>query len=81
MSDPVRGELILYESPEGKVRVEVHHEAETFWLSQRRMAEVFDVDVRTVNEHLGNIYSSAELSEQATIQNSRTIRREGDRSA
>ena len=79
MSDPTRSELILYESPEGKVRVEIHHEDETFWLSQRRMAELFDVDVRTVNEHLGNIFSTGELSEQATIRKFRIVRQEGDR--
>lgn len=56
MSEGVRSELILYESPEGKVRVEVHHEDETFWLSQRQMAELFGVDVRTVNHHLKQVY-------------------------
>ena len=80
MSDPARGELILYESPEGKVRVEVHHEDETFWLSQRQMAELFGVDVRTVNHHLKQIYESGELTEGATIRNFRIVRTEGNRS-
>ncbi|MCB1032416.1 MAG: virulence RhuM family protein [Acidobacteria bacterium] len=80
MSEPTRGELILYETAEGKVRVEVRHEDETFWLSQRKMAELFGVDVRTVNEHLGNIYASGELAEAATVRNFRMVQREGDRS-
>jgi len=80
MSEPTRGELILYESPEGKVRVEVHHEDETFWLSQRQMADLFGVDIRTISEHLRNIYASAELNEKATIRNFRRVRAEGNRS-
>lgn len=77
---PPRGELILYESPGGKVRVEVHHEGETFWLSQRQMADLFGVDVRTINEHLRNIYQSGELLKERTIRNFRIVRTEGNRS-
>lgn len=80
MTEHTRGELIFYESPEGKVRVEVHHEDETFWLSQRQMADLFGVDVRTINEHLRNIYESGELSQDATIRNFRMVRTEGNRS-
>ncbi|GAB5544297.1 MAG: virulence RhuM family protein [Sandaracinaceae bacterium] len=80
MNGETRGELIFYESAEGKVRVEVHHEDETFWLSQRQMADLFGVDVRTVNEHLRNIYESGELDQEATIRNFRMIRTEGNRS-
>lgn len=58
MTEHTRGELIFYESPEGKVRVEVHHEDETFWLSQRQMADLFGVDVRTINHHLKQIFES-----------------------
>ena len=80
MSELTRGELILYESPEGKVRVEVHHEDETFWLSQRQMAELFGVEVPTVNHHLKEIYGSGELDEEATIRRIRIVRSEGNRS-
>lgn len=80
MSEHTHGELILYESPEGKVRVEVYHEGETFWLSQRQMADLFGVDVRTINEHLRNILESGELLEEATIRNFRIVRTEGNRS-
>jgi hypothetical protein len=78
--EPHSGQLILYETAEGKVRVEVHHEDETFWLSQRQMADLFGVDVRTINEHLGNVYASRELLEEATIRNFRIVRTEGNRS-
>ncbi len=80
MTEPTRGELIFYESPEGKVRVEVHHEDETFWLSQRQMADLFGVDVRTINHHLKQIFETGELREEATIRNYRIVRTEGNRS-
>lgn len=73
------GELILYRTANDAVRVEVLYESETFWLDQRRMAELFGVDVRTVSEHLRNIYETGELSEQATLRKIRMVRTEGNR--
>ena len=49
---PLEGDIIFYTTPEGVTKVEVVFQDETFWLSQRRMAELFDVDVRTISEHL-----------------------------
>ena len=76
---PHEGEIILFESPDGVARVEVFFEDETFWLSQRRMAELFGVEVNTVNYHLKEIYRSAELVEGATIRRIRTVQQEGGR--
>lgn len=75
----LEGEILLYRTAEGAARIEVLYEGETFWLSQRRMAELFGVDVRTVSEHLGNIYAEGELEQQATLRNFRRVQREGDR--
>ena len=76
---PLEGELILYRTADDAVRVEVLYETETFWLDQRRMAELFGVDVRTVSEHLRNVYDSAELQEEATLRKIRMVRTEGSR--
>jgi hypothetical protein len=76
---PQEGELILYRTADDVVRVEVLYESETFWLDQRRMAELFGVDVRTVNEHLRNIFESGELPEEATLRKIRIVRTEGSR--
>ena len=54
-------------------------EYETLWLSQKLMAELFDRDVRTVNEHLKNIYKEQELTEGSTIRKFRIVRTEGKR--
>lgn len=72
-------EIIFYTSPEGKKKVEVIFQDENFWLSQKRMAELFGVDVRTVNEHLKNIFQSRELTEDATIRKIRIVQKEGNR--
>ena len=72
-------QLIFYATPQGNVMVEVLFENETFWLSQKRMAELFGVDVRTVNEHLKNIFDSSELQKHSTIRKFRIVQQEGSR--
>lgn len=82
MSDedrPIDGELILYETPKGSVRIEVTYESETFWLNQKRIAELFGVEVPTVSYHLKEIYGSGELTQEATLRKIRTVQREGAR--
>lgn len=73
------GELILYQTHEGAVRIEVLYESETFWLNQKKIAELFGVDLRTISEHLQNIYASGELTEQATLRKIRRVQLEGNR--
>ena len=63
---PQYSDIIFYTSPEGNVQVEVMYNEETFWLSQKKMSELFGVDVRTVNEHLQNIYKTGKLDKEAT---------------
>lgn len=72
-------EILLYTTPQGKATVEVFFEGETFWLSQKKMAELFNVDVRTVNEHLKNIYNTGELDQNSTIRKFRIVQKEGER--
>lgn len=72
-------EILLYTAPEGKAHIEVFYEQETFWLSQKKMAELFGVDVRTISEHLQNIFKTNELEEEATIRKVRIVQQEGTR--
>lgn len=76
---PREGEIIFYTTPEGITKVEVVFQDETFWLSQRRMAELFDVEVNTINYHLKEIFKSNELKEEATIRKFRIVQTEGER--
>ena len=76
---PNEGELILYQTQEGTVRIEVLYESETFWLNQKKIAELFGVDLRTISYHLGKIYASGELSQEATLRKIRRVQKEGNR--
>lgn len=76
---PQEGELILYRTADDAVRIEVLYESETFWLDQRRMAELFGVDVRTVSYHLKEVCASGELSPEATLRGIWRVQREGNR--
>jgi hypothetical protein len=61
-------DILLYADANGKVKIEVIYEDETFWLSQKKMAELFGVDRSVISKHLKNIFSSAELDEKSTVQ-------------
>jgi hypothetical protein len=76
---PLHHEIILYATPDGVVRVEVLFEGETFWLTQRRMADLFGVGVQTINHHLQEIYKSHELNEIETMRKYRIVQTEGTR--
>ena len=71
--------IIIYQPHADQPAVDVRLEGETVWLSQRQMAELFDVDVRTISEHLSNVFSSGELEKEATIRKFRIVRHEGTR--
>ena len=71
--------IIIYQPVEGQAGIDVRVESETVWLSQRQMGELFDVDVRTISEHLSNVFSSGEMEKEATIRKFRIVRREGSR--
>ena len=71
--------IIIYQPHTDQPAIDVRIEGETVWLSQRQMAELFDVDVRTISEHLSNVFSSGELEKEATIRKFRIVRHEGTR--
>jgi len=69
--------MLIYE--DGAARLQVRLEGQTVWLSQRIMADLYQVSVKTVNEHLVNIYAEGELEQEATIRSFRIVQREGSR--
>ena len=71
--------FILYTDSNGAVKLNVFIEDETIWLSQKLMAELFEVDVRTISEHIQNIYKTQELAEISTVRNFRIVQKEGTR--
>ena len=72
-------ELLLYQTEDGHTRVQVRLENETVWLSQKQLGELFQKDVRTINEHIQNIYEEGELQAAPTIRNFRIVQTEGSR--
>ena len=71
--------FVLYQTEDGQTRIQCRFENETIWLTQALIAELFQKDVRTINEHLVNIFEEGELSREATIRKFRIVRREGKR--
>jgi len=70
-------EIIIYITEDGKETFEVNLKEETAWLSQRQMAELFEKDIRTINEHIKNIFSEGELEENSVIRNFRITASDG----
>ncbi len=73
------GELIVYESPDGEVQVDVRLEERTVWLSQRDMAELFETSPENVLMHLRNVFARQELEQSATTKDFLVVRTEGRR--
>ena len=79
MVNSLSSNILLYKTKQGEARVEVVFNNETFWMSQKRMAVLYGVEVPTINYHLSQIYESGELTEQATIRNILIVQTEGNR--
>jgi hypothetical protein len=72
-------EIVLYQTEDGRSRISVRLDGETVWLTQRQLAELFQKDVRTVNEHVQNIVEEGEVDPSATIRKFRIVQNEGGR--
>ncbi len=70
-------ESLIFSRQAGENSIEVRVEDETVWLPQKLIAALFDVDIRTINEHLGNIYHFGELHREATVRKFRIVQTEG----
>lgn len=76
-AEPPSGQMLIYH--DGATHLQVRLEGETVWLPQRLLAELYQVSVPTINEHLTNIYAEGELAPEATIRKFRIVQREGSR--
>ena len=75
-----RGEIVLYRTEDGRARIECRFEDESLWLTQRLMANLFQVSLPTVIEHLSGIYEDGELDREATTRKFLVVQMEGVRS-
>ncbi len=62
-------EILLYTTPNGKVKVEIYLQNETIWLTQQKIADLFGVNRTVITKHIGNIFKSGELDEQVVCAN------------
>ena len=62
-------ELIIYQTEDGKTKIDVHMENETVWLSLDQMAELFQRDKSTISKHIKNIFAEGELTREAVVAN------------
>ena len=74
-----KGNIIIYQSEDGGVRIDVRLEEQTVWLTQQQMADLFGSSRTNVVEHIKHIYEDEELNEEATCRNFRQVRQEGNR--
>jgi hypothetical protein len=76
---PGKGQFLVYEAEDGRIKIDVRFENENVWLTQKLMADLFQVTVPTINEHIKNIYNEKELIPDATIRKFRIVQKEGRR--
>ena len=72
-------EIVIYQSPAGNIKIDVRLEDETVWLTQKLMAELFQVKPQNITMHLNNIYEEGELDEKATCKDYLQVQKEGKR--
>ena len=79
MQSPNEEKILLYQTIDGKVAIDVRFEDETFWLTQKALSELFGTTIANINIHIKNIIDEDELSESATIKESLIVQIEGSR--
>lgn len=77
MKDNTQNQVILYQSNDGNIKLDVNFENDSVWLSQNQMADLFNKDVRTVNEHIKNIFNEGELEQNSVIRKFRITAKDG----
>lgn len=75
-----KGEIIIYKPRSGNVRLEVKIDGETIWMTQKQVADLFDVNIPAISKHINNIDKEGELSKKSTVSILETVQKEGERS-
>ena len=78
-SPPPGGSLLIYESEDGRIKLDVRLEEESLWLTQPLMAQLFQTTQQNISQHILNIYEEGELAPEATHKEFLSVRREGSR--
>jgi hypothetical protein len=73
----MNSEILIYQNPDGNIKIDVRLQEETVWLTQSQMGQLFGKDKRTISEHISNIFSEGELEENSVVRNFRTTAADG----
>ena len=79
MNEPTNSQLLIYQTEDGRIKLDVRFEGETVWLTQPMIAELFETTIPNISMHLRNVFAEGELTPEATVKNFLTVRREGAR--
>jgi hypothetical protein len=74
-----KSEILIYQNPDGKIKIDVRLEEETVWLTQEQMAMLFGKGRSTIAEHIINVFEEGELEQNRTCRKFRQVRQEGSR--
>ena len=74
-----KNDLLIYQTEDGKTKIDVRLENETVWMTQKAIAELYQKSVNTINEHIKSIYAEGEIEENRTIRENRIVQTEGNR--
>lgn len=74
-----KGEILIYQTEKGEIKIDVYMEDGTIWLSQKHIAQLYGKGVNTINEHIKNIILDGQLEESLTIREFRIVQNEGGR--
>ena len=72
-------QIAFYQSPDGSVNIEVLFAGENIWLTQKKMAELFDTTPQNITQHLKNIYTEGEVEQKSTCKDFLQVQQEGNR--
>ena len=72
-------EILIYQNPDGNIKIDVRLEEETVWLTQSQLCELFQKSKATISEHIKNVFEEGELDPIATVRKFRTVQMEGSR--
>jgi hypothetical protein len=74
-----KGEIVIYQTPDGQTALDVRLDNETVWLTQAQMVELFQTTKQNISLHINNVFKEGELSSDSTVKEYLTVQREGKR--
>ena len=73
------GRILIYQNEKGNTKIDVFFEEDTVWMTQKNIAELYQVSKSSISEHVKHIFEDGELTAEATVRNFRTVQTEGNR--